>query len=143
MDTEWFAVDGDGHVAVFDSGEDGVVPQRYLLQVGVFEDEDETEEYDLGADSFLSHVGRSLSSTMLGWHYRSHYEALIGFSNSRFYNGNLMTIPDLRGELGARESIIVELTLGRRLLNELLTTFLPTILICVVSFCTNYFRYFL
>ena len=42
-----------------------------------------------------------------------------------------------------RESIIVELTLGRRLLNELLTTFLPTILICVVSFCTNYFRYFL
>jgi superfamily I DNA and/or RNA helicase len=74
----------------------------------VFEDEEETEEYDLGADSFLNHVGRSLPSTMLGWHYRSHYEALIGFSNSRFYNGSLMTVPDLRGEPGAREAIVVE-----------------------------------
>jgi hypothetical protein len=26
MDTEWFAVDADGHVARFDSGEDGAVP---------------------------------------------------------------------------------------------------------------------
>ena len=39
-------------------------------------------------------------------------------------------------------SIQVEITLGRRLLNELLTTYLPTILICIVSFCTNYFRPF-
>lgn len=28
MDTRWFAVDRDGHVASFDSGEDGAVPQR-------------------------------------------------------------------------------------------------------------------
>lgn len=27
MDTEWFAVDDDGHVAVFDSGEGGAVPR--------------------------------------------------------------------------------------------------------------------
>lgn len=28
MDTRWFAVDRDGHVASFESGEDGAVPQR-------------------------------------------------------------------------------------------------------------------
>src|SRR5262245_39985440 len=28
MDTCWFAVDKDGHVAVFDTGEAGAVPQR-------------------------------------------------------------------------------------------------------------------
>ena len=27
MDTTWFAVDADGHLAVFDSGEDGAVPE--------------------------------------------------------------------------------------------------------------------
>lgn len=32
--------------------------------------------------------------------------------------------------------------LGRRILNEILTTYLPTILICLVSFSTNYFKAF-
>jgi len=66
----------------------------------IFEDDDEQEEYDLGADSFLSHAQRSLSSTMLGWHYRSHFESLISFSNRKFYHGNLLTIPDLIGDTG-------------------------------------------
>lgn len=74
----------------------------------VFEDEEETEEYDLSADSFLNHVGRNLPSTMLGWHYRSHFEALISFSNARFYHGNLLTIPDLPAEAGPREPIVVD-----------------------------------
>ncbi|BDS07076.1 DNA helicase [Oceaniferula spumae] len=66
----------------------------------IFEDEDEQEEYDLGADSFLSHAERSLSSTMLGWHYRSHFESLISFSNRKFYHGKLLTIPDLLADSG-------------------------------------------
>ena len=42
----------------------------------------------------------------------------------------------------ADATIKVEITLGRRILNELLTTYLPTILICIVAFCTNYFKPF-
>ena len=36
----------------------------------------------------------------------------------------------------------VKIILGRRILNEILTTYLPTIIICVVSFSTNYFKAF-
>lgn len=80
----------------------------------VFEDEEDGEivEYDLTADSFLSHVGRSLSSTMLGWHYRSRYEALISFSNTRFYQGRLLTVPDSRAELAGSENLRLALSEG-------------------------------
>jgi predicted DNA-binding WGR domain protein len=33
-------------------------------------------------------------STLLSWHYRSHFETLISYSNHAFYEGNLLTIPD-------------------------------------------------
>ncbi len=49
---------------------------------------------DLSSDSFLTQAARSLPSTMLEWHYRSRSEALITFSNHRFYEGRLLTIPD-------------------------------------------------
>jgi len=59
-----------------------------------FEDEGELVNYDLSSDSFLTHSARTLKATMLGWHYRSRYEALIRFSNVNFYEGKLLTIPD-------------------------------------------------
>jgi len=59
-----------------------------------FEEAGETYEYDLSSESFLSHVSKTLPSKMLGWHYRSRYEALISFSNHSFYHGDLLTIPD-------------------------------------------------
>jgi len=58
------------------------------------EDDGEMVEYDLNADSLLSHASRNLPATLLGWHYRSREEALISFSNSAFYRGELLTIPD-------------------------------------------------
>jgi superfamily I DNA and/or RNA helicase/predicted DNA-binding WGR domain protein len=48
----------------------------------------------LDADSFLAQSARHLPSTLLAWHYRSRYEALISFSNAAFYGGELYTIPD-------------------------------------------------
>ena len=39
-------------------------------------------------------------------------------------------------ELGVK----VEIVLGRRLLNQLLTTFMPTTFICLVAISTNFFR---
>ncbi len=35
---------------------------------------------------------------------------------------------------------LLQLVLGRRLLNELLTNYLPTFLICLVSFSTTYYN---
>ncbi len=50
--------------------------------------------YDLTSASFLEFADRSLASTMLGWHYRSRSESLISFSNWRFYDGQLLTVPE-------------------------------------------------
>jgi predicted DNA-binding WGR domain protein len=58
------------------------------------EDQGDMVEYDLNADSLLSHATQNLPSTLLGWHYRSREEALISFSNNAFYRGELLTVPD-------------------------------------------------
>ena len=42
MDTDWFAVDEDGHVGLFESGEAGAVPEAFLSTVG-----HQYSEYDL------------------------------------------------------------------------------------------------
>ena len=60
----------------------------------LIESHGELVHYDLDTGSFLSHAAQSLSSAMLGWHYRSRSESLISFSNWRFYDGRLLTVPD-------------------------------------------------
>ncbi|MFO0820192.1 MAG: AAA domain-containing protein [Pirellulales bacterium] len=65
----------------------------------------ESVRYDLRSDSFLSHAGRNLASTMLGWHYRSRSESLISFSNWAFYDGRLLTAPDCRLPVSVSSSI--------------------------------------
>lgn len=64
-------------------------------EMQVFADEEgETVEILLDADSLLNQAARSLPATLLAWHYRSRSEALISFSNAAFYDGRLITIPD-------------------------------------------------
>lgn len=60
----------------------------------MIEDEGEKISVLMDADSFLAQSARNLPSTLLAWHYRSRYEALISFSNAAFYGGRLYTIPD-------------------------------------------------
>ena len=62
--------------------------------LGTYENEDEGELLSADADSLLVQGSRKLNSTMLSWHYRSHYETLISYSNHAFYNAGLLTIPD-------------------------------------------------
>ena len=58
-------------------------------------DEDTGDEWlSDDADSLLAQGARKLESTLLSWHYRSHYETLISYSNHAFYEGELLTIPD-------------------------------------------------
>lgn len=58
------------------------------------EEEGEQVSVLMDADSFLAQSSRNLPGTLLAWHYRSRYEALISFSNAAFYGGELYTIPD-------------------------------------------------
>lgn len=58
------------------------------------EDEVEDDLLSAEADSLLVQGSRKLDSTMLSWHYRSHYETLISYSNHAFYEAGLLTIPD-------------------------------------------------
>ncbi len=74
------------------------------------EDADDDREVGvvLDGDSFLAQAAGRLASTMLTWHYRSRYEALIGFSNAAFYEGRLATIPDRTPAPTVREPITLE-----------------------------------
>lgn len=58
------------------------------------EEDGERIEVDLDADSFLALATANLPATLLAWHYRSRFEALISFSNAAYYGGNLFTVPD-------------------------------------------------
>lgn len=69
---------------------------------------DEDDYFSLDADSFLTQGARKFPSIMLGWHYRSKHEALIGFSNASFYDSKLLTIPDLKDHSKVGEAIIVD-----------------------------------
>ena len=71
------------------------------------EEEGERIEVDLDSDSFLTQSAQNLPSTLLAWHYRSRYEALISFSNAAFYGGNLYTIPDRQRAIADRPELIV------------------------------------
>jgi predicted DNA-binding WGR domain protein len=73
----------------------------------VVEEEGERIEVDLDSDSFLTQSAKNLPSTLLAWHYRSRYEALISFSNAAFYSGNLFTIPDRQRALAERPELRV------------------------------------
>ncbi|MDA7501748.1 AAA domain-containing protein [Chitinophagales bacterium] len=72
------------------------------------EEEKESETIPLDADSLLVQGSRKLPAITLKWHYRSHYEALIGFSNAAFYDGQLLSIPDRELAKENLNEIIVE-----------------------------------
>jgi hypothetical protein len=74
-------------------------------ELALLDDEGEAVQYDLASNSFLNHAGKNLSSTMLGWHYRSRSESLISFSNWAFYQGRLLTVPEERLTLPGRPEI--------------------------------------
>jgi DNA polymerase III delta prime subunit len=67
----------------------------------------QTVAYDLSSDSLLNHAARNLPATMLGWHYRSRSESLISFSNAAFYQGRLLTVPEVALPPDSMSEIIV------------------------------------
>ncbi|WP_341843785.1 AAA domain-containing protein [Chitinophaga caseinilytica] len=59
------------------------------------------------ADSLLTQGARKMNSYLLGWHYRSHFETLISYSNHAFYDAALLTIPDRSEHAAQRQPISV------------------------------------
>lgn len=58
-----------------------------------FDEDDTNYDFELSQESFLTLSAEKMSSTMLGWHYRSRSEELISFSNAAFYGNRLLTVP--------------------------------------------------
>jgi predicted DNA-binding WGR domain protein/DNA polymerase III delta prime subunit len=74
----------------------------------LIEEAGEVVPYDLASNSFLNHAAKNLSSTMLGWHYRSRSESLVSFSNWAFYDGRLLTVPEDRLPAPGRRPILID-----------------------------------
>lgn len=56
--------------------------------------ENEDEDIDItDFDSILDICSSTFDTKRLAWHYRSHYEQLIAFSNMNFYKNQLITFP--------------------------------------------------
>lgn len=64
----------------------------------VVEDIDDDDDADDVTDfeSVLDICSTALPQRRLKWHYRSRYEQLIAFSNSNFYDGELVTFPSAK-----------------------------------------------
>jgi hypothetical protein len=59
---------------------------------------DETDIADFQSVLELAKGCGAFSNLRLNWHYRSRHEALIAFSNYKFYDGKLVTYPSARSE---------------------------------------------
>lgn len=70
--------------------------------------EEEDEILSADADSLLTQGARKMNSVMLGWHYRSHSETLISYSNHAFYGAGLLTIPDRSIHTNEKPAISVQ-----------------------------------
>ena len=58
------------------------------------DDDESIEEYDKDLESILDEAKASgLPTLQLNWHYRSHHESLIAFSNWNYYGNELVSFP--------------------------------------------------
>ena len=68
-------------------------PSNFFNASTDIEDEDEDIGDITDFESILDICSSVFNTERLAWHYRSHYEQLIAFSNLNFYNNNLVTFP--------------------------------------------------
>jgi very-short-patch-repair endonuclease len=77
-------------------------PTSFFDRIGVSTgDEDEIEDDQTIAEdseSILETAEKLFRTHSLLWHYRSRHEALIAFSNRRFYDGRLIVFPSPKGQ---------------------------------------------
>lgn len=81
---------GEQLIVVGDSKQ--MPPSNFFNAANDVEDEDESIDIT-DFDSILDICSSVFDTERLAWHYRSHYEQLIAFSNLNFYNNHLITFP--------------------------------------------------
>ena len=75
-------------------GDSRQMPPSNFFNASMDIDEDDEEIGDINDfESILDVCSAVFTTKRLAWHYRSHYEQLIAFSNLNFYNNNLVTFP--------------------------------------------------
>ncbi len=84
------------------AGDNKQLPPTSFFQKNLIDDvdwdelsDDDVEVFDSILDECL---GIGLPVKTLRWHYRSKHEALIAFSNTRFYDDNLITFPAAKAQ---------------------------------------------
>lgn len=83
------------------AGDSKQMPPTDFFSTKIEADEDDEEVGDVNDfDSLLDLCRGSMPQIELQWHYRSHYEQLINFSNKFFYNSDLITFPSSEDEKG-------------------------------------------
>lgn len=78
------------------AGDEKQLPPSSFFKVSVDDDDEEVEEKkdEIEVKSLLDLAKMKFSTVLLGYHYRSRYEALIAFSNYAFYDGKIAIVPD-------------------------------------------------
>lgn len=75
-------------------GDSKQMPPSNFFNASTDIDDDDEEYGDItDFESILDICSSVFSTERLAWHYRSHYEQLIAFSNAHFYNNHLVTFP--------------------------------------------------
>lgn len=85
--------------ALIAAGDDRQLPPTsFFDRMNDDEEEPETDVKDFQSILELSKASGAFRNLGLKWHYRSRHEALIAFSNQRFYEGKLVTFPGSHSE---------------------------------------------
>jgi len=76
-------------------GDQKQLPPTNFFNSAMIDDGDEEDDEMIldGPESILEMASTRFASRRLRWHYRSQHESLIAFSNSRFYNDDLVIFP--------------------------------------------------
>lgn len=75
-------------------GDSRQMPPSNFFNASMDVEDDDEEIGDINDfESILDLCSSVFTTERLAWHYRSHYEQLIAFSNRNFYNNNLVTFP--------------------------------------------------
>jgi len=82
------------HSAVIAGDQEQMPPSNYFESTFSFFDEEGDDASSEDLESFLDDmIALGLPSHRLNWHYRSHHESLIAFSNKSFYGNSLLSFP--------------------------------------------------
>lgn len=106
------------------AGDERQLPPTTFFASQTAEDEESDESVEIasgapllggtqGMESILEAMEPVLPSRTLAWHYRSHDERLIAFSNAYIYDRQLTTFPGIAGEPSPIEHVLVPWVAGR------------------------------